>query len=159
MVGPRRRHRRGSDGGETLIEILVTIVVLGLTIPALMGAVLISVSASSQDRRQVQAQALLNSWTETIARESSTDALYTNCPALAYYEASPFAPAGIPAGFTPSVVAITYWDTPSGTFVVACASPDSGVRKLQLKVSVAAGLYPGFDLTESIVVRKPCLTC
>jgi type II secretory pathway pseudopilin PulG len=159
MVGFRRRHRRGNDRGETLVELLVTIVVLGLTIPALMGAVLISVSASSQDRRQVQAQALLNSWAETIERENSTDALYTNCPALTYYETAPFAPASIPAGFTPSVVAITYWDTPSGTFVVACASPDSGVRKVQLKVTVVAGLYPAFDVTESIVVRKPCLAC
>jgi Tfp pilus assembly protein FimT len=41
MVGFRRRHRRGNDRGETLVELLVTIVVLGLTIPALMGAVLI----------------------------------------------------------------------------------------------------------------------
>jgi len=152
------RHRRRADHGETLIELLVTIVILGLTIPALMGAVLISVSASSQDRRQVQAQALLNSWAETIARENNTDAVYTSCPALTYYETSPFAPASIPTGFTPTVVAVTYWDTASGTFVVAC-SPDSGVRKVQIKVTVVAGLYPGFDVTESIVVRKPCLAC
>jgi type II secretory pathway pseudopilin PulG len=159
LLGRRRRPTRGNDRGESLIELLVTIVIIGITIPAIMGGVLISVAASSQDRRQVQAQGLLASWSATIARENNTDARYTSCPALSYYATAPFAPASIPAGFTTSVVAITYWNTAAGTFGSTCTVPDSGVRKLELKVAVTAALYPAFDVTQSIVVRKLCIAC
>lgn len=163
LVGTRRRRgpsrSRGNDRGESLIELLVTIVIVGITVPAILGAVLISVAASSQDRRQVEAQGLLASWSATIARENNTDARYTNCPALSYYATGPFAPAGVPAGFTPSVVSITYWNTAAGTFGPTCTVPDSGVRKLQLRVSVTAALYPAFDVSQSIVVRKLCVAC
>jgi hypothetical protein len=56
-------------------------------------------------------------------------------------------------------VAINYWDTATGAYVTFCPAVDPGLRRIQLKVSVVAGLYPAFDLTQSVVVRKLCLAC
>lgn len=154
-----RWKRRSHDRGETLIEILVTIVVIGITIPAIMGAVLLSVAVSTQDRRQVQAQALLASWGETIARENSTDLAYASCVGLSFYSTAPYLPVGVPTGFTASVVSINYWDTATGAYLSTCPVTDPGLRRVQLKVSVPAGLYPAFDVTQTVVVRKLCLAC
>ena len=63
------------QAGETLLEIIITIMIMGLAIPAVVGAVLAAVGSSSQDRRQVQAQQLLTSWSETIAK-ANTDTTY-----------------------------------------------------------------------------------
>ena len=153
-----RRRAPGGDRGESLIELLITVVIIGITVPALMGAVLLTVAASSQDRRQVQAQALVSSWAETVARENKTDAAYTSCPALSYYAQAPFAPGAIPTGFTATVVSISYWNAASSQFNATCAA-DPGIRLVQLKVSVPAGIYPAFDVSQSIVVRKLCLAC
>ena len=144
------------EAGESLLEIIITIMIMGLAIPAVVGAVLAAVGASSQDRRQVQAQQLLTSWSETIAKHND-DGSYATCPAASYYAMGPFAPAAVPAGFTVSVASVDYWDAATSTFV-GCAA-DQGVRRLQLRVDVDAGLYPSFSMDRNVIVRKPCVSC
>jgi type II secretory pathway pseudopilin PulG len=165
-----RLHRlaltRG-EAGESLLEIIITIMIMGLAIPAVVGAVMAAVGSSTQDRRQIQAQQLLTSWSETIAN-ANTDGnygAYTPCPPANHYTSSPFAPANIPPGFQVSVVAVDYWDAdaspPSGAFVgcAAAGAADEGVRRLQLHVVVPAGLYPSFAMDRYFIVRKPCVAC
>jgi Tfp pilus assembly protein PilV len=146
------------QAGETLLEIIITIMIMGLAIPAVVGAVLAAVGSSSQDRRQVQAQQLLTSWSETIAKANS-DSTYTagNCQPPSFYQTGSFAPATAPpAGFHVAVMSVRYWT--AGTFGAACAS-DEGVRQLRLQVSVDAGLYPSFTMDRDVIVRRPCLAC
>jgi Tfp pilus assembly protein PilV len=158
-----RRPRRPApdDRGESLIEVLVTIVVIGLTVPAIMGAVLLSVGASDQDRRRVEAETLLATWAETIARET-TDARYPACPVPADYARAPFVPPNVPNGFVPRVVSIDYWvkgaGAGPGTFSTACTA-DAGVRRLRLEVQVPANVLPAFAVDRTIVVRRPCVAC
>ena len=155
----RGNARTVRDVGETLMELIITIAILGITVPALIGAVLVAVDSSSQDRRIVQAQQMLTSWSETIAKANS-DASYTSCPAVSYYATGSFAPTpALPAGFTASVVApIDYWQSSSGSFQ-PCAA-DEGARRLHLRISVTAGLYPSFNVDRYVLVRKPwCSTC
>ena len=142
------------QAGESLLEIIITIMIMGLAIPAVVGAVMAAVGSSSQDRRQAQAQQLLTSWSETIAK-ANTDTTYDNgnCQPPGYYE--PGAPA-LPAGFAVSVVSVKYWT--AGAFVAACAG-DEGVRQLELRVTADAALYPSFSMDRYVIVRKPCLGC
>jgi type II secretory pathway pseudopilin PulG len=144
------------EAGESLLEIIITIMIIGLAIPAVVGAVLAAIGSSSQDRRQVQAQQLLTSWSETIAKHND-DGSYTACPATSYYATGTFAPAAVPAGFAVSVASIDYWDTATSTFA-GCAA-DKGIRRLRLRVNVDAGLYPSFAMDRYVIVRKPCLSC
>jgi hypothetical protein len=130
--------------------------IMGLAIPAVVGAVMAAVGSSSQDRRQVQAQQLLTSWSETIAK-ANTDANYItgNCQPSSFYQTGSFAPSpAAPAGFHAAVVSVKYWT--AGAFGSACGN-DEGVRQLQLKVTVDAGLYPSFAMDRYVIVRRPCL--
>lgn len=146
------------QSGESLLEIIITIMIMGIAIPAVVGAVLAAVGSSSQDRRQVQAQQLLTSWSETIAK-ANTDSTYTagNCQPSPFYETGSFAPAiAPPAGFNVAVVEVMYWA--GGSFDPACGN-DEGVRQLQLRVTVDAGLYPSFTMDRYVIVRRPCVAC
>jgi type II secretory pathway pseudopilin PulG len=141
-----------------LLEIIITIMIMGLAIPAVVGAVLAAVGSSSQDRRQAQAQQLLTSWSETIAK-GNTDTTYAagNCQPSSFYETGSFSPAPAPpAGFHVTVVSVRYWT--AGAFAAACAS-DEGVRQVRLRVIVDAALYPSFAMDRYVIVRRPCLAC
>jgi Tfp pilus assembly protein PilV len=152
----RRADITRGQAGESLLEIIITIMIMGLAIPAVVGAVMAAVGSSSQDRRQVQAQQLLTSWSETIAK-ANTDTTYAagNCQPASFYETGSFAPAP-PAGFHVTVVSVKYWT--AGAFGAACSS-DEGVRQLRLQVNVDAAVYPSFAMNRYVIVRRPCLAC
>jgi Tfp pilus assembly protein PilV len=135
------------DTGETLIELLVAIVILGIAVVAILGGIVVVVESSSMHRRQAQAQNGLRVWAEQISA-----ATYSDCATAGSFSLpSP----SLPNGFTPTVTAVQYW---SGTsFSNSCAS-DQGIQKVTLRVAVAAGLYPGFTQSLDVVVRKPCVS-
>jgi type II secretory pathway pseudopilin PulG len=148
------------DVGETLIELIITIAIMGITIPAVIGAVLVAVDSSSQDRRIVQAQQLLTSWSETIAK-ANTEASYTSaaCPLpLSYYAAGSFAPSPVlPSGFMASVASVDYWQASTSSYG-GCAQ-DEGIRRIHLQIAVTASLYPTFTVDRYVLVRRPCSAC
>jgi Tfp pilus assembly protein PilV len=152
------------DVGETLIELIITIAILAITVPALIGAVLVAVDSSSQDRRIVQAQQMLSSWSEAIAN-ANTNATYSACPAVTYYSTGSFAPTpALPSGFTAAVVKIDYWDASASSFdppappaVATPCTADNGVRRVHLRITVNASLYPTFQVDRYVVVRRACL--
>jgi len=161
--------RRGGDAGESLLELLIAIMIIGIGVTAILAAVLMTVDASSLDRRQIDAQALLRSWGE-YAVAQTTDATYTPCATTATYDpagapsawsyTSPAPPPGLgalPGGFTPHVTKVEYWNAATKTFVAACGV-DSGVQRVALTMTVAASVMPGFSSTYAVVVRRPCLT-
>ena len=155
-------HR--TERGETLLEILMSIMIIGIAVTAIIGGVGVAARASTQDQRQIQAQALLRSWAEHIEAQT-TDANYVPCatpatygPASTWAYTNP-APTGLdalPPGFTASVTRVDYWNgaTP-GAFTGTC-SPDRGLQRLELSMAVVDGLYPGFTSTYEVVLRRPC---
>lgn len=154
----------GPDAGETLLELLISIMIVGIGVTAVLGGVGIAARASTQDERQIQAQALLRSWGEHV-QARTTDATYTPCATTATYAGAPWAwtapaPAGLPelpAGFTAAVASVAYWDAPSAGFVAGCTA-DGGVQRLRLALTADDALYPGFTSTYDVVVRRPCVT-
>jgi hypothetical protein len=151
------RHRRG-DAGETLVELLITIVVLGTSVLGVMGAVATAVGTSTLDRRQVQAQAVLRGWGEKVA--GVDDAAYGDCLGTSGVAAATPAPAALPAGFGAAVTGVSYWNTATGAFGAACTpGSDPGLRRVTLRLTADSLLYPGFTQTLDVVVRKPCTAC
>jgi type II secretory pathway pseudopilin PulG len=160
---PRLRADDTDDVGESLVEILLSIMIIGIAVTAILGGVGLAARASTQDQRQIQAQALLRSWGEHV-QARTTDATYTPCATTSTYgTASAWGypsppPAGLealPAGFTPGVTQVQYWDGGAGAFVASCGT-DSGVQRVRLAMTVPDGLYPGFTSTYDVVVRRPC---
>jgi Tfp pilus assembly protein PilV len=170
----RAARRRRDDSGETLLELLIAITIIGLGVTAILGAVMIAVSASTLDQRQVQAQARLKSWAEKLSAapyvDCATTASYSSYAAFATQTPptqtppaqTPPTPA-LPSGFTASYVAVQSWngtgfvDTmPSCT--AGAAGTDRGVQRVQLRITAAPTLYPGFSTDLWVTLRKPCAT-
>lgn len=135
--------------GESLVELLVAMVVLGITVTGILGALLVTTQASGQHRRQVQAQNALRGWAEQVSA-----AAYTDC-AVAGSIAAP-SPA-LPAGFTATVTAVRYWN---GTaFVASCTTgADAGIQRVSLRVTATASPYPAVSQNVDVVLRKPCVS-
>jgi type II secretory pathway pseudopilin PulG len=149
-------HDRRADAGETLVELLITILILGTSVLGILAAVGTAVGASTLDRRQVQAQAVLRSWGESVATVS--DAAYGTCLGPSGVAAATPAPSPLPAGFTASVAGVSYWDAATSSFVPGCTT-DRGLRRVTLRLEANSMLYPGFTETLDVVVRKPCTAC
>jgi Tfp pilus assembly protein PilV len=139
--------RETGEAGETLVELLVAIVILGFAVIATLGGILVIVESSTMHRRQTLSQNGLRAWAEQIS-----GAPYNDCATAASFGLpSP----SLPSGFTPQVTAVQYWN---GTaFTTSCAS-DTGIQKVTLRIAVANGLYPGFTQRLDVVVRKPCVS-
>jgi type II secretory pathway pseudopilin PulG len=154
VSGDRRpRRQRRSDAGESLVELLITVVILGTSVVGVLGAVATAVGASSFDKRQVQAQALLRTWGEQIA--AVDDAGYGDC--LSASEVAAATPASVPAEFTARVSRVTYWD--GSAFAAGCTA-DPGLRLVRLELTaVDSLLHPGSTQTLDVVVRRPCTAC
>jgi Tfp pilus assembly protein PilV len=136
-----------NDAGETLVEMLVAIVILGTSVIAILGGILVVVESSSVHRKQAQSQNGLRTWAEQVSA-----APYVDCATAGGF--SPPSPA-LPSGLTPTVTAVQYWT--GSSFASSCGS-DTGIQKVTLQIAAASGLYPGFTLSLDVVVRKPCVS-
>lgn len=144
---------RRQEHGETLLELLITVTILGLAVASIAGAVLAAVGGSTMHRQQAQAQALLHSWAERVAAVS--DASYVACAVAGSIPAPPS--DAVPAGFTASVTRVQYWDAASSSFGPSCGT-DSGVQQVRLTVTAPQRLLPAFSEYVDVVVRRPCAT-
>jgi Tfp pilus assembly protein PilE len=139
------------DRGETLIELLMTVMILGTAVIAVIGALAVAIRVSDQHRKEATAGAAVRDFAEVLEREvAKTPTGYQACATTTYYKAM-YTTA--PAGYSPDVVGVKVW---SGTAFVAIASPctnDHGVQLVSLRVSTDGG-----RISESldVVLRRPC---
>jgi Tfp pilus assembly protein PilV len=138
--------RAAPDAGETLTELLVTVVILGIATAGLSGALLTVGKVSQMHRQQVLAQAAVRAWAEQVSV-----ATYTACATAA---AIPAPSPALPTGFTATVPAVRYWD---GAAFAATCTDDSGVQRVTLRITAPNGLSPAVVETLVVTVRKPCL--
>lgn len=159
--------RRG-EGGESLIELLVTIAIVAVCVTGLVSALGANFIFSSSSRNATTTHALLVRYAEALAGES-----YRSCLTFGATPYSAAALADIPntnlgglnvgapgaVGTTRNDVAmsiesVTYWnaDTSPATFSVTCPNPDTGFQQLTLLAHVGDGSY---DERITIFKRQP----
>jgi Tfp pilus assembly protein PilE len=138
----------GADRGETLVELLITIVIMGVTVVAVVGGLMTSIQMSDIHRKQATAGAAVRDYAETVDRYTGSTGYVACAPASAYSPSTVGFTA--PAGYTASVASVRYWT--GAAWTSACAS-DLGLQ--QVTVQVASD---DARATESsvLVVRKPC---
>jgi prepilin-type N-terminal cleavage/methylation domain-containing protein len=136
------RARAATEGanerGDTLIELLIALVVLGLASVALITALGTTVSAESDHRDLATFNTILTSSSQQALSEmEQSPNLFTTCPAnlLSYYQAqvpitvaSPYA-----SDYTASITSVQYWE---GTnFGSACTTNNDVPQEVQVTVT------------------------
>jgi type II secretory pathway pseudopilin PulG len=141
----------GNERGETLLELLATIVVMGIAVTTIVGAIATSIHLSDVHRKQAVASSYVHAFAEAVETgvQSSTTA-YQPCGSAAHYQSLYALPAGV--AYTADVTGVSYWN--DAAFAAPCTvASDHGVQQLSLRVRSNDG-----RATETlvIVVRRPC---
>ncbi len=137
--------RRSDEGGTTLVELIVTIVIMGFAMLALMGGIGTSIIFADVQRQDTTAQVVLTTAAEKIASETDPNK-YVVCADT--YPAPPS-----PSGYTLAVTKVLFWEPASNRFVAkaalsSCIPPvnpgdppaaDNGLQLIELKVTSASG--------------------
>jgi len=147
-----------AEDGFSLVELLVTIVIVGVTFSALLGGLFTTITVSSLHRKQASADSVARSAAEWIKDSVATP--YTNCAAAGAYS---FSGLPKPAGYSVAIRSVEYWD---GTTPVAgtpysldshlgpsCpGSGDKGLQRITIDVTSSDGQVSEF---VQVVKRVP----
>jgi len=143
MHQPRIR----GDDGETLVELIVAVAILGIAAVAILAGMQLSVKASDIHRKEATGGAHVRSFAEAIQDYVDT-AGYRPCgSAKNDYQAV----AALPTGYTASVESVQSW---TGTAWAACDS--SGTQRLDLKVTSPGNASRRSEETLTVILREPC---
>jgi type II secretory pathway pseudopilin PulG len=146
-----QRPAPASDGGETLIELVVSVSIMGVALVAVMAGLGTSVVVSDIHRKQATAGSVLRNYAEAI-NAVVTGGGYVDCPLSSSVYASPpgFTP---PSGYSATVVpgSMRYWN--GSDWQPTCPAADTGLQQLTAQVASADD-----RATETLVLtlRKPC---
>jgi prepilin-type N-terminal cleavage/methylation domain-containing protein len=149
------------ESGFSLIEVLISIVIMGITMTALLGAFATQIKGAGLHRDESNAGAVL-----TSAAEKIQAAAYLACeatPLNSYRTAArtvllpnDWTTKGLTTTATVDVTAVKSW---SGSAFVSTCSPDptdtSDLLQLELVTVVVKGPGTGTAETLDIVKRKP----
>ena len=137
----------GTDGGDTLVEALVTVAVLGVAFVALLGGMATAIRASDVHRKQAMAEITLSNYVEAVQA-----APYVSCPSAgpaSYATATVTVPSGLAAPTILDTASKPFEFWASGLFQLACAVTDGGAQRMWLQVSSTDG-----RVVESVQILK-----
>lgn len=136
------------ERGETLLEILVAVVLLGVAVVAVLGALLTAAKVSDLHRKQATAGAAARDYAETVARRVAAGG-YVPCAAPSAYLPSAVG-FGAPGGYSASTTSVRYW---TGSGWGATCSSDQGLQLATVQVRSADGRAVE---RSAVVLRLPC---
>jgi type II secretory pathway pseudopilin PulG len=114
---------RSNDEGETLIELIIAVAIMGIVVVAIVGGIATTILMSDIHRKQATAGAYLRTYAETLQGS------YASCTSGApNYAADLAEPVG--GQFDPPTAEVKYWENPS--FVIGCPTTDPGVQQITL---------------------------
>lgn len=135
------------DRGETLLELLIAVAILGIAVVAIVGGIGVGVLMSDVHRKQATAGTAARDFGEAIEHKVLAGG-YVLCASPSSYAAPPGYTA--PTGFTSSVTSVRYW---SGTAWGSSCGADSGLQQVNVRVASTDG-RASEQLT--VVVRRGC---
>ncbi|MGY1728817.1 prepilin-type N-terminal cleavage/methylation domain-containing protein [Geodermatophilus sp. SYSU D01062] len=155
------------DRGESLIEILVAMVILGITGVAVLGGLMTGIQVSDQHRKQTTAGTYARDYAEGVATfvaptmttvttptggtKVVTTTKYKQCAGIADYPvALPSGVTGPGATYVSSITSVEYW---TGTTWAATCSTDQGLQRVTVAVRSQDNKATE---TSVIVIRNPC---
>jgi prepilin-type N-terminal cleavage/methylation domain-containing protein len=147
----RRRLNMQSEEGFSLAEILVTIVIVGITFTALLGGLMTAITVSGFQRQVATADTVARSAGEWV-KDSVQNPYAATCGSGAYSLSG----LSVPSGFSVAIINVEYWDGvgPSSggyspAFVSSCPSTDKGLQRITIRATSSDG-----EATETVQVIK-----
>jgi type II secretory pathway pseudopilin PulG len=138
-------NRLHDETGETLVELLVTIIVIAIGLVAIVGAFGSIIVASDAHQSMADAEVVVRDYSDAVKAKVAVpkaDADYTRCPGASWFSptAAEFTP---PTNWTVQVTGVQYWipdpsDFPNGMF------DDHQACVAQMETACALG--PGDDI-------------
>lgn len=132
--------RRRDEAGTTLVELLMTVVILGIAFAVFLGGMTSSIAGSDIHRAQASAETIMRSYAESVKTQT-----YVNCAGTGTYTYT------APTGFTATVTDVRYGSNDSMSFIPGCG-PDRGLQRITLNVSANSGRD---SETLEMVKRRP----
>jgi prepilin-type N-terminal cleavage/methylation domain-containing protein len=128
---------RQAERGFSLVELLVTVVIMGVAFTAVLSAIGTFHRTSTVHRETANFDFALRTYTAQLAAAPYV----TSCPAS--YNVS------APAGYTPSIT-VRYWNgSPTASYGSSCPAADTGSQQLTVTLT-----KNGRSDTVSIVKRR-----
>jgi prepilin-type N-terminal cleavage/methylation domain-containing protein len=146
-----RRHDIGSDAGFSLVEIMITVAIVGITFTAILGGLMSSITVSALQRKEATADAIARSAAETV--KDSQQNPYTNCAGPGAYTLTG---VSVPSGFSVKITGVQYWNWDGHAVPASYAvgfngncSPDNGMQQITIAATSSDG-----QATETVQVIK-----
>jgi type II secretory pathway pseudopilin PulG len=114
----------GRDEGATLIELLMTVAIIGIAFGALIGGMFTFTYTTSEHQHQAAGAEYIREYAEAVAGTA-----YVACATAATYVPTTFV---VPTGWVAAPMVVTYWS--GAAFVVTCP-PDGGLQRVHLTLS------------------------
>ncbi len=152
-IGSARSH--GSQQGASLVEVLISIVLVGVVILGLAAGMLTLIGTSTSTSERQQIQLALGSFTESLKAGTyepctSDPARPTPASYQAAYEAWPSKWVPSQAGMTRGITLVEYWNSEQAKFADSCPDAgDQGTQRLTVQVD-----WQGRSGTAQVVIAK-----
>lgn len=146
---------RGSQQGASLIEVLISVVLVGVVILGLAAGMLTLIGTSTSTSERQQIQLALGSFTESLKADAyetctSNSSLATPVTYQAAYDAWPSKWTPPQASMTSGITRVEYWDSQQAEFVDSCPNAgDQGTQRLTVQVD-----WQGRSGTAQVVIGK-----
>jgi prepilin-type N-terminal cleavage/methylation domain-containing protein len=149
------------DRGDSLVELLVAVAILGICSSAVLGCVLMVSSASAMHQRVTRSDVILRAWAERV-----DDSAYVDCATPAQVAVSPEAAGWLGAAptftrvidgatYTATVTGVQYWSAATRAYTTTCAT-DYGVQRITLTVAAPGAGLPGTSDRLDVTRRRSC---
>lgn len=142
-------ERLKDERGETLAELLMTIVIMGIAFVSILGGLGTAIALSGVHRGQANADVTLVSAADAV--KSNTLNPYVACPSVTTSSYNPTSGVTLPSGWSASNITITSVQKLDGsTFHATCPATDHGLELITIQI-----ITPGTpSTTESVDVLK-----
>lgn len=151
-------RRSRDERGETLVELLVSLAILGVAAVAILAGVFTSVKTSEIHKNEATGGAYVRSFAEAVQNSIDDGGFKENCTtAKTAYANVPV--KDLPSGYVKEVALVETWNLPASPAADPvwgpCRNGDT-TQRVTLKVTTSGDATHRATETLVVVLRRPC---